>query len=207
MDWPRCYAFTARQEGGFVNNPNDPGGPTAKGVSLRRVIRLDRDRDGRLDFDLDNDGDVDIEDIRALMQDKYRGKVEDFYAGEYWEPVQGGRLPWPWDLLLYDTAVNCGVGAAVLMAQRVVEATPDGRMGPDTLRRIGFAPAFAQRAFLVQRSNLYGRLTAKLLHKLATARALSVTEYVAEFGLKGTFYDGWQQRLFDLQHEAWKRAA
>ena len=55
----RAFRLLLRAEGGYVNDPNDAGGATNHGISLRAVRLRDVDRDGHLDFDLDRDGDVD----------------------------------------------------------------------------------------------------------------------------------------------------
>ncbi|MCB1366762.1 MAG: peptidoglycan-binding protein, partial [Rhodobacteraceae bacterium] len=46
------------REGGYVNDPNDPGGATNYGVTIHTMRRLG--------LDLDGDGDVDAADVRAL---------------------------------------------------------------------------------------------------------------------------------------------
>jgi len=48
-----AFLWVVHAEGGFVNHPDDPGGATNRGVSLRAVQFRDKDGDGELDFDLD----------------------------------------------------------------------------------------------------------------------------------------------------------
>src|SRR5687768_16343556 len=84
----RCTGFTLGTsiEGGFVDDPSDPGGPTNEGVSLRAVVGLDDDGDGNLDFDLDKDGDVDIADIRLVS--KFPDQRDAFYRRRYYDPLR-----------------------------------------------------------------------------------------------------------------------
>ncbi len=47
------------REGGYVDDPDDPGGPTKWGVTIHTMRTLM--------LDLDGDGDVDGEDVRCLL--------------------------------------------------------------------------------------------------------------------------------------------
>ena len=51
-----------RREGGFVNDPDDPGGATNHGVTIHTMRRLG--------VDVDGDNDVDINDVRQLTRDR-----------------------------------------------------------------------------------------------------------------------------------------
>jgi lysozyme family protein len=182
--------FVLALEGGLIDHPRDPGGITYKGVSLRAVVGLDYDKDGKLDFDLDGDGDVDAKDIRALMREYEAGnhkRLEDFYRHGYWDAVKGDELRWPINLVVFDSAVNHGVGAAALMLQRAAGVTADGKIGPATLRAANrpdpHVPALVRRV-LVERAYLYHRLSVK----------------------RGDdFYKGWMSRLFSLEAESLRR--
>ena len=48
------------REGGFVNDPDDPGGPTKHGVTLGTLRRLG--------LDLTGDGRIDIADVQRLTR-------------------------------------------------------------------------------------------------------------------------------------------
>ncbi len=50
--------FILSFEGGYVNHPNDKGGPTNKGVTIATWRRVGYDKDG--------DGDIDVDDLRLL---------------------------------------------------------------------------------------------------------------------------------------------
>lgn len=53
-------AIVAR-EGGYVNDPDDPGGATNFGVTIHTMRRLG--------LDLTGDGQVDVRDVRKLTQE------------------------------------------------------------------------------------------------------------------------------------------
>lgn len=185
--WERAYKWIRVIEGGFFNHPNDPGGATYAGVSLRAVVKLDLDADGKLDFDLDGDGDVDAADIAALRDHPER--IEAFYRAEYWDKVRADEMGWPWGMLAFDASVHHGVSAAALLVQRALGVAADGRVGTQTLTATRTASAPYVRRYFVERSWLMYRIALK------QAREQS---YPAD---RSPFYRGWQRRLFDLHAE------
>lgn len=76
-----------REDGGYTNNPVDPGGETKYGISKRAHPN---------------------EDIKNLTPE--RALV--LYQNEYWTPIGGDNLPLPTCVVAFDTAVNCGVSRA-----------------------------------------------------------------------------------------------
>lgn len=120
----RAIAFVINEEGGYVNDPKDPGGATRWGVS----IRAHKEDIG----DLDHDGDIDAEDVRILPLDQAKA----IYHEQYWTAIRGDELPGSLALAMLDTAVNCGTRRAIILLQRSVAAVVDGEFGPDTLRRV-----------------------------------------------------------------------
>ena len=170
----RAHAFVARWEGGYVDHPDDPGGVTSCGISLRALRGM-----GLELGDLDGDGDIDADDIRAMTPE--RAAV--IMRRNYWDPLQLDRLPGELALVLYDTAVNMGPGTARRMAQAALGVTVDGIWGPKT-----WAALLACRAERTARAVIRerrGRYTALL---------------VAHPEMK-SFYLGWQRRLHALERE------
>jgi lysozyme family protein len=111
-----AFHHVMQSEGGYVNDPKDPGGETNLGVTkaawsayLGRPIQ---------------DG-----EMKALTQDV----VKPFYKKMYWDKVHGDDLPKGLDYLAFDFAVNAGTGQAAKFIQRAVGATDDGSIGPATL--------------------------------------------------------------------------
>lgn len=119
----RCVEFVIKEEGGFVNDPNDPGGATKFGVS----IRAHRDDIG----DLDGDGDIDAADVQLVSIEQ----AIEIYHDEYWQAIRGDDLPAHLAVVLLDTAVNCGKVTAIKMLQRVVGVEDDGVFGPVTMSK------------------------------------------------------------------------
>lgn len=95
-----CLAFTLVQEGGYADNPADPGGATMRGIT-------------QITFD---------EYRRSIGQPLYpvRGityeEVETIYRNLYWDRARCAQFPVGSDLCIFDYAVNSGVGAVVRFA-------------------------------------------------------------------------------------------
>lgn len=96
-----------RIEGGYVNDPQDPGGATKYGISQAAFP------------------DTNIANLTVPQ-------AIDFYYTGYWLPSGADSLPVGLDLWVFDCAVNSGPGTAVKMLQQVAGVAQDGVMGPVT---------------------------------------------------------------------------
>lgn len=115
----RCLAEILKWEGGYVDDPQDPGGATNLGVTLGTLSdRLDRPATKA--------------DVRALTGDA----VAPIYRDRYWNAIRGDDLPAGVDLITFDAAVNSGPGRAARWLQTVVGVDADGKIGPATLAAV-----------------------------------------------------------------------
>lgn len=114
-------AFKAllKHEGGFVNHPVDPGGMTNLGVT-------------KLVWENWVGHPVDEQTMRGLTPEM----VAPLYKKRYWDAVRGDDLPSGVDLVVFDCAVNSGVGRASRFLQQVVGVTDDGKIGPGTIQAV-----------------------------------------------------------------------
>lgn len=115
-------------EGYWSNDPDDPGGPTAWGWSLRAAQKIgDLDGDGFLEFDIDHDGDVDAADLKHLTAEQ----AVDLYKKVYWDGYAYNRLPLSIGIKAFDLAVVMGAVQAGKILQRSVRACSDHRLVED----------------------------------------------------------------------------
>jgi lysozyme family protein len=142
------------REGGFVDDPDDPGGATNFGVTIGTLRRLGMDVDG--------DGDVDRADVRKLSRDQALDLMIEFY----FHAPGIARLPKPLHATVFDMQVNAGSNA-VRILQRLLNSmgadlVVDGRIGPMTVgaahRAYDEAPGHLADAYGIARRNYYYRL-------------------------------------------------
>lgn len=60
-------------------------------------------------------------------------QVRAFYRAKFWAPLYADELSQAVATTLFDFSVNAGSRTAIILAQAVVGATPDGQVGPKTL--------------------------------------------------------------------------
>lgn len=111
-------------EGGYVDNPYDPGGETKYGISKSAHPELD---------------------IASLTKDQ----AIEIYRKEYWVPTAGRieDLNPSVALLLFDWAVNSGNKAGVMKLQEALHVAQDGVIGPKT--RVALAEVANSKTLVV----------------------------------------------------------
>jgi len=142
------------REGGFVNDPDDPGGATKFGVTIHTMRRLG--------LDLTGDGEIDVADIRALS----RSQAVEIFITHYFDKPRIGLLPEILRPSVFDMYVNAG-GNAVKILQRLLRdmgyaVAVDGALGPQTAGAAQDAaapdPIALRDAYGVARRNYYFRI-------------------------------------------------
>jgi len=146
-------AIVAR-EGGYVNDPDDPGGATKYGVTIHTMRRLG--------LDLNGDGQIDTRDVRDLT----RAQAVDIFIKHYFERPLIGELPPALQPTVFDMYVNAGSNAVKIL-QRLLrdmghDVMPDGALGPQTIGAVRAAMEKAPQHFVdaygIARRNYYFRL-------------------------------------------------
>ena len=123
-------------EGGFTDDPDDPGGPTNKGIILTVFCR----HTGRtLD---ESTRERRVAELRAISDQV----VEEIYRARYWRPSRAAEMPTAIGFMHFDASVNHGLtGAANLLQRALKRQVPnleiDGEIGPLTMAAVGQADA------------------------------------------------------------------
>ncbi|SFW28485.1 glycoside hydrolase family 108 protein [Luteibacter sp. UNCMF366Tsu5.1] len=136
-DFNSFFPTLLKHEGGYVNDPVDPGGATNKGVTLATFRQCAQSLLG-IEPSLDN--------LRALT-DAQAGTI---YKALYWDKIRGDQIAsQPLANIVFDFQVNAGANASRLL-QRVLNtlgASPqlavDSAIGAGTLAALAKADAVA----------------------------------------------------------------
>ena len=139
------------REGGFVNDPDDPGGATHHGVTLGTLRRLG--------LDLTGDGKIDVADVRRMTA----AQAAEIYVEHYYTRTGIAALPEVLQPSVFDMQVNAGANA-VKVLQRLLSdmgfaCDADGQIGPQTVRAAQMAyeaaPSHLADAYGIARRNYY----------------------------------------------------
>ena len=112
-NFKECLDLVLKSEGGWVNNPADPGGETNLGVTKR----VWEEYVGHP-----------VESLKKLTKED----VAPLYEQKYWRPCYGEVLPRGLDFVVFSMGVNAGPGRSVKLLQQSIGCVPDGVIGPTT---------------------------------------------------------------------------
>lgn len=130
----RALNLILDHEGGYVNDPKDPGGETKYGISKRAYPHLS---------------------IRDLTKEQAAA----IYRKDYWNKVRGDSIHPAVAIVAFDIAVNMGVSVAIKMLQHAVDERQDGIFGDKTLAGIkGHASAYIVERMTTARILRYASL-------------------------------------------------
>ena len=139
------------REGGYVNDPDDPGGATNFGVTIGTMARMG--------MDLDGDGQVSTADVKQLT----KAQARQIFVNHYFHRPGIAKLPDALQASVFDMYVNAGANAVKIlqrllndMGQRI---EVDGGIGPQTIEAANIAFANAPKhladAYGIARRNYY----------------------------------------------------
>lgn len=148
-------------EGGYVNNPNDSGGPTNFGVTEATAREFG---------------------YRGDMRDFTKEQAKEIYKKEYWDSLsldEVAEISEGLSFELFDTGINCGIGTSAVFLQRVLnvlnnkekyyeDISVDGMLGPKTIS--------ALKMFYAVRKEEGAEVLTKLVNCLQGARYVKLAE-------------------------------
>ena len=102
------FVLADQIEGGYVNDPRDPGGETNYGISKRSYPKVD---------------------IKNLT----REDAIAIYKRDFWDKCRCDELPPEIAVAVFDCAVNQGASIAPRLLQKALRVSVDGEIGPETL--------------------------------------------------------------------------
>lgn len=134
-DFERSFDRLIGHEGGYVNDPADPGGETNWGISKRSYPDLD---------------------IASLT----REDAKEIYRRDFWEQMKMDEVDGAIAFQVFDAAVNHGIQTAVRMLQRAVGVADDGWVGPRTIAAVNaMSVTDVLSLFLAERIDFWTKLS------------------------------------------------
>lgn len=189
MRFDDAFKIVLGFEGGYSNDPADRGGETNYGITYNTLN--DAKNKGWIPFN------VTIQNIQLE-----HAKI--IYKKGYWDVVQADSLPHPLDLIMFDSAVNHGPGAAVKLLQkslnallRYTELKIDGIVGPLTLRAVNDYIGLGSTPGTPLDSNIRYLCIDVLLNRVELYSSIVNSNRSQEKFLKG-----WLNRVFKLKSQA-----
>lgn len=131
----RAFSLLLSYEGGYSNDPNDPGGRTLYGISEKSHPLL------------------------WQHAPPTKEQAKDLYYTQYWLPAHCPDFPQPIALLVFDSAVNLGVSQSLRLLQRSLSVPEDGLWGPVSQQALATEDiGQVQQNFLTERALFYADL-------------------------------------------------
>jgi lysozyme family protein len=131
MNFDQAFDALLKHEGGYSDHAADPGGKTRYGITEAVAREVG---------------------YRGEMRELPLELAKRIYRERYWDAVKADQLPSTVRYLVFDAAVNSGVGQAARWLQRAVKVKDDGVIGPMTLMAVKQSnPEALARRVLAQR--------------------------------------------------------
>ena len=162
-NFARSLELVLKSEGKWSDDPRDPGGATMCGITIAVFSQY-------LCHPATKD------ELRKISQHD----IEEIYSHGYWLPSHCNDLPNGVDYMVFDFAVNAGIGRAAKTLQAALGVTQDGILGPITMSVVGVSdPEILIRGF-------------------------SDAKRVFYYSLRNfpTFGTGWLNRVLDVESNA-----
>ncbi|MBS0427618.1 MAG: glycoside hydrolase family 108 protein [Proteobacteria bacterium] len=134
MTFDEAFDRLLGHEGGYVNDPRDPGGETNWGITVAVARR---------------------EGYQGPMRDLPCDTAKAIYRRKYWNAVRADELPDSVRFDVFDAAVNHGPVQSAKWLQRTVGTTADGVIGAQTVAAARIAGPLIAAHFNGERLQFY----------------------------------------------------
>jgi len=150
-EFKQAFKIIIANEGKYVNDPDDPGGETYKGIARKIHSKWE----GWTSIDILHKASgfpANLEKDTDLQQ-----MVERFYQVQFWDKMKGDEITNQQAAnSIFDFAVNAGCSTSVSLAQLVIGAETDGVFGTESLAALNaFDPEHFSAAFTVTKIARY----------------------------------------------------
>ncbi len=162
--------FILSFEGGFVNDPADPGGATNRGVTLATWKSTGYDKDG--------DGDIDVADLKLITAEDAVRRV---MKPHYWDRWQADRIRSQSIANIVVDWVWASGRPGITEVQKILGVKADGIAGAKTLEALN------------------GHDPRSLFERIKQARILFIEGLVKRRPSLGKFRKGWLRRLDSIR--------
>lgn len=115
LGFDQIFERSIGHEGGYVNNPKDPGGETNWGITIATAR---------------------ANGYHGAMRSMTRLQAKEIYRKAFWERAKCSQYNSAISFQLFDAAINHGIGNAIRILQRAVGVADDGAVGKFTLGAI-----------------------------------------------------------------------
>ena len=138
--------LTLKYEGGFSDDPDDPGGATNKGITQSVFDAYRKSKN------------LPLQSVKLISDEE----VEDIYYQRYWLVASCDKITPKFSIVHFDTAVNTGTKQAAKFLQRSIEIEADGIIGQKTIEKLNQQDENTViKNYLDQRRTFYKNLVEK----------------------------------------------
>ena len=137
--YPKALQFVLNAEGGYSDDPADPGGATMHGITQSEYNAWQ------------NAHGLAAQPVKDIAM----SEVEAIYAQNYWHVMSGDSLPYPLDCMAFDTAVNLGNVWAARLLWRAVPTQQQDAVTDVLISLVNQAPVHIAGRYMDQRTHYY----------------------------------------------------